>query len=245
MMRSSVVSRLAFLVGALTLGSGVAVAQSGAAQASPFAIPNATDTQKVNRYPISKAVFADAGIIVNARDDGFIEVAAAGPKKTILLQLRAMAARAWLDSTGRILRTRPKRSADPRTFRSDIREYGTNATMALTRTVTSGQSEYSLYFADDPSTGFTVPIEQSEADVFVAVVRKAVDASVKMLDKTDTAAAPKTDSAPPKKKKPAVKRAAPPPVKADSTKPATAKPASTTPATSTPKPQATKPKQPA
>lgn len=221
-MRSSVVSRLVCVIGALTMGASVGIAQTGAAQASPFAIPNATDTQKVKRYPISKAVFGDAGIIVNARDDGFIEIAAAGPKKPVLLQLRTMAARAWLDSTGRIMRTRPKRSPEPRTFRSDIREYGSNATMALTRTVTSGQSEYTLYFADDPSAGFTVPIEPSEADVFVAIVKKAVDRSVKMLDKPDTAAASKTDSAPPPKKKPAVKRAAPPP-----------------------KPQATKPKQPA
>ena len=240
-MRSGVVSRLVLLVGALAVSGRAGIAQqTGAAAASPFSIPNAVDTQKVKRYPISKAVFGDAGIIVNARDDGFIEIAAAGPKKPVLLQLRAMAARGWLDSTGRIMRTRPKRSADPRTFRSDIREYGTSGTMALSRTVTSGQSVYALYFADDPSTGFTVPIEQSEADVFVAIVKKAVDRSVKMLDKSDTTAAPKADSAPPPKKKPAVKRVAPPPAKADSTKPATAKPAPTT-----PKPQATKPKQPA
>ena len=200
---------------------------------------NGTVAQKVKRVPVSKAVFGDAGMIVNARDDGFIEVAAAGPKKTVLLQLRAMAARGWLDSTGRILRTRPKRSAQPKTFRSEVREYGTNATMALTRTVTSGQSEYALYFADDPSAGFTVPIEQSEADVFVAIVKKAVNASVKMLEKSDTTAAAKVDSAPPPKKKSAAKRAARPPAKPDSTKPAT-----TPPATTTPKPQATKPKQP-
>ena len=239
-MRSSVFSRLVFFIGAFTIGGGVALAQSGAAAASPFAIPNATDTQKVKRFPISKSVFGDAGMIVNSRDDGFIEVAAAGPKKTVLLQLRAMAARAWLDSTGRIMRARPKRSPEPRTFRSDIREYGSNGAMALTRTVTSGQSEYSLYFEDDPTTGFSVPIEASEADVFVAIVKKAVDASVKMLEKADTTATPKVDSAPPKKKKSAAKRAAPPPVKPDSTKPAP-----TTPATTTPKPQATKPKQPA
>ena len=212
-----------------------------AQSAAPAAATTASNgsVAKVKRVPVSKAVFGDAGMIVNARDDGFIEVAAAGPKKTVLLQLRTMAARGWLDSTGRILRTRPKRSPEPRTFRSEIREYGSNATMALTRTVTSGQSEYALYFADDPTTGFTVPIEQSEANVFVAVVKKAVDASVKMLDKTDSAAAPKVDSAPAPKKKAAVKRAAPPP-KSDSSKPATAKPATTT-----PQPQATKPKQPA
>ena len=238
-MRSSVVSRLVCFVGALTLGGSVGLAQTGAAQASPFTIPSATDTQKAKRYPISKAVFGDAGVIVNARDDGFIEIAADGGKKPVLLQLRAMAARAWLDSTGRIMRAKPKRSPDPRSFRSDIREYGSNGTMALTRTVTSGQSAYALYFADDPSAGFTVPIEQEEADVFVAIVKKAVDRSVKMLDKTDTTAA-KADSAPPPKKKPAVKRAAPPPAKPDTTKASTTKPA-----TKTPTPQATKPKQPA
>jgi hypothetical protein len=50
-----------------------AIAQAGApaAAANPFA-PNGT-----KRVPVSKAVFGDAGIIVNARDDGFIEIAAA------------------------------------------------------------------------------------------------------------------------------------------------------------------------
>jgi hypothetical protein len=224
---------------AIAVSGSVTGAQSSAAAVQTTA-SNGTVAQKVKRVPVSKAVFGDAGMIVNARDDGFIEVAAAGPKKTVLLQLRAMAARGWLDSTGRILRTRPKRSAEPKTFRSEIREYGTSATMALTRTVTSGQSEYALYFADDPSAGFTVPIEQSEADVFVAIVKKAVNASVKMLEKTDTTAAAKVDSAPPPKKKPAAKRTARPPAKPDSTKPAT-----TSPATTTPKPHATKPKQPA
>jgi hypothetical protein len=223
---------------AMATSGSVVQAQSGSAGAVATTASNGTLAQKVKRVPVSKAVFGDAGMIVNARDDGFVEVAAAGPQKTVLLQLRTMAARGWLDSTGRIMRARPKRSPEPRTFRSEIREYGTNTTMALTRTVTSGQSAYALYFADDPATGFTVPIEPEEADVFVAIVRKAVNASVKMLDKTDTAAAPKADSAPPPKRKPAVKRAAPPPVKPDSTKPATAKPATTT-------LQPTKPKQPA
>jgi hypothetical protein len=164
-------------------------------------------------------VFGDAGIIVNARDDGFMEVAAAGPTKTILIQLRTMAARAWVDSTSRMLRARPRRSNTPRTFRSDIEEHGTSTTMALTRKVTAGESEYSLFFSDEPLTGFTIPIEKSEADVFVAIVRKAVAASAKMLEKVDTSAAAKDsepaaakDSAKPApKKKPAAKPTAPPP----------------------------------
>jgi hypothetical protein len=197
-------------------------AQSGApAPAAAPANPFAPDGTK--RVPVSKAVFGDAGVIVNARNDGFIEVAAAGPQKTVLLQLRTLAARAWVDSTSRMLKARPKKSATPRTFRSDIQEYGTNGAMAVTRTVTSGASEYALWFTDNPTAGVTIPIEQSEADVFVAIVRKAVTQSAKMLDKPDTTT--RADSAPPpapKKKKPAKKPVATP--VPDSAQPAPAKP---------------------
>jgi hypothetical protein len=200
----------------------------------------------VKRVPVSKAVFGDAGIIVNARNDGFIEIAAAGAQKPILLQLRTLAARAWVDSTLRMLRAKPRRSAPPRTFRSDIAEYGTNGTMALTRKVTAGESEYALYFADDPATSFTVPIEGSEADVFVAVVRKAVVQSAKMLDKPDTTAAARDSTAradsiaaAKAKKRPGAKRPASPPaiVPADTS----AKPKSATPKPAPVKPAPVKP----
>src|ERR671912_271483 len=75
--------------------SGTPPATQPAAVADPF-------RTGAKRVPVSKAVFGDAGIIVNARDDGFIDVAAAGPQKTVLIQLRAMAARAWVDSTSRM-----------------------------------------------------------------------------------------------------------------------------------------------
>jgi hypothetical protein len=234
-MRSNVVSRRTILTcgfAAIVASGHEAQAQTGGTAVAASAA-NPTAASKVKRVPISKAVFGDAGVIVNARDDGFIEIAAAGPK-TVLVQLRTMAARGWLDSTGRVMRARPKRSPEPRSYRSEIKEYGSNAMMALTRTVTSGQSEYALYFADDPTAGFTVPIEPSEAEVFVAIVRKAVAASVKMLDKPDTTAKSDSTATVIPKKKPAVKRTAPP-----------ARPDTTKPATTTPKPQVTKPKQPA
>jgi hypothetical protein len=223
---------LAALVIAVALPATVATAeaQSGAtpAAASPELLPK----PGVKRIPIAKSVFGDAGMIVNARDDGFIEIAAAGPKKTVLLQLRTLAARAWVDSTFRMLKARPRRSATPRTYRSDIEEYGSSGTMALTRKVTGGESEYALFFSDDPLTGFTIPIEKSEADIFVAQVRKAVAQSAKMVERADTTG-PRADSATViKKKKPAARRPAKPPA-----------PASTTPAA--PKPAAAKPVTPA
>jgi hypothetical protein len=215
-----VLIRSFFLVGvmAVTALPHTAGAQSGATTAA--AVPNPAGPSGVKRVPVSKAVFGDAGIIVNARDDGFIEVAAAGPKKPVLLQLRTMAARAWVDSASRMMRARPRRSAEPRTFRADVAEYGTNTTMAMTRTVTGRESAYALAFSDGPGGEFTVPIEESEADVFVAILRKAVAQSAKMLDKPDTTA--RADSAPPpvKKKKPAAKRAAPPPAATKPTQPA-------------------------
>lgn len=219
-----------------------AIGQSGpppaqAAAQNPFA-PN-TPTKRV---AISKAVFGDAGVIVNARDDGFIEVAAAGPQKTIYLQLRTLAARAWIDSTQRMLKARSRKADPPRTYRSEVTEYGSATTMALTRAVEAGQSQYALAFSENPQSAFTIPIEAEEADVFVAIIRKAETQSSKMLEKTDTAAARAADSAradsagkTKKKKKPAAKRPAPPP--ADSV--AKPKPDST----ASPKPAPSKPPQ--
>jgi len=220
--------RFSLLVGALAVG---AVSRQSAAQSTtpPAAVPNPFAVTNVKRYPVSKSVFGDAGMIINARDDGFIEVAAAGPTKTVLVQLRTMAARAWVDSTTRMLKARPKRSPDAVTYRSEVPDFAAKARMGLTRTVTAGKSEYALTFADDPASAFTVPIEQSEADVFMALVRKAVAQSAKLLEKPDTTATP--DSAPPPKKKPAAKRKASPPAQAP-VKPATtpASPATATPA---------------
>ena len=205
----------AFLLGFTFTVLGVArqaSAQAGKAVSAPAQAPNPAGGSGVKRVSISKSVFGDAGIIVNARDDGFIEIAAAGTNKTVLIQLRTLAARAWVDSTARMLRARPRRSTTPRTYRSDIDEYGTSTTMALTRKVTSGESEYSLFFADDPLTGFSIPIEKSEADVFVAIVRRAVTTSAKMLEKEDSAAAAKDSTAKPAPtKRPAAKRPASPP----------------------------------
>jgi hypothetical protein len=212
--------------GAVALGHGVPLQGQ---TATPPTQPASASPKSTKRVSIAKSVFGDAGMIVNARDDGFIEIAAAGPNKTVLLQLRTMAARAWVDSTARMLRARVRRSNTPRTYRSDIEEHGTAATMAVTRKVTAGESEYSLFFSDDPLSGFTVPIEKSEADVFVAQVRRAVATSAKLAEPPDTStatgdsAAPASDSAAAKpkstKKAPAKKPVAPPAgATADSTK---------------------------
>ena len=153
-------------------------AQSGTPPATqPAVVADPFRTTSAKRVPVSKAVFGDAGIIVNARDDGFIEVAAAGPKKPVYLQLRTLAARAWVDSTARMMKARPKRSAEPKTYRADVSEHGTNTTMAVTRTITAGESAYSLAFSGDPASAFTVPIEpSSKPSVIVAMSLGAVPA---------------------------------------------------------------------
>jgi hypothetical protein len=232
----------ATVVGAISLATGLVTvvnAQAPGTQPASATPPNpfaAIPTKpSVKRVPVSKAVFGDAGMIVNARDDGFIEIAAAGPQKTVLLQLRTLAARAWVDSTARMINAKVKRADSARVYRSDIAEYNTNGRMALMRkVVTPTVSQFSMSFTDDPTPGFSFPIEPEEADVFVAIVRKAVAQSAKMLEKDDTSAvssdsAAKADSIAAvraaKKKKPAAKPKASPPAKTDSTKPAAPKPA--------------------
>ena len=226
----------AFAVMWLTAAPRQASAQSGstppASAANPFAPPVTT-----KRVPVSKAVFGDAGMIVNARDDGYIEVAAAGPNKTIFLQLRALAARAWIDSTQRMMKARARKSDPPRSYRSEVTEYGSTTTMAMTRSVNAGQSQFALVFSENPQASFTVPIEPEEADVFVAVIRKAEVQASKLLEKTDTTAARAADSAradsvaaAKKKKKPAAKRPASPPAKAATDSTARPKPATPNPA---------------
>lgn len=217
--------------------SGATPPASASAVTNPFAAPTS-----VKRVSISKAVFGDAGMVVNARDDGYIELAAAGPNKTIYLKLRILAARAWLDSSLRMMKARVKKADAPRTYRSDVQEFGSTTTMALTRSVTAGESQYGLTFSENSQSSFSTPIEAEEADVFVAIVRKAVAASAKMLEKTDTTAAradsiAKADSvaradsiAKARKRRAAAKRAASPPpadstAKAPAVKPPAAKPA--------------------
>ena len=239
---------VAVSVASLSAAPRQAMGQSGPppAQATP---PNPfAPAPSTKRVSISKAVFGDAGMIVNARDDGFIEVAAAGPQKTIYLQLRTAAARSWIDSTQRMLKARARKADPPRTYRSEITEYGSTTTMALTRSVDAGQSQYALSFSENPQSAFTIPIEAEEADVFVAIIRKAETQSAKMLEKTDSTAARAADSAradsaakPKKKKRPAAKRTTPPPAdsaakpKSDSTaKPKPAEPAPARPAPAPP-----------
>lgn len=212
---------------AVPLAAASARAQGDTATAQAAA----ANRPAVKRVPIAKSVFGDAGMIVNARDDGFIEVAAAGPDKTVLLQLRTLAARAWVDSTARMLRSRVRRSNTPRTYRSEIDEPGTSGTMALIRKVTAGESQYTLFFSDDPLGGFSIPIERSEADVFVAQVRRAVTQSAKLLERPDStkpadSAAKGRKAAP----KPATRRTTRPPAQAAPKAPAQPSGKATTPA---------------
>ena len=237
-----IIQRLSFrafiaTIAAVSAFAGEAIAQqpppSKPASASRPTDPFAVTT--VKRVPVSKSVFGDAGIIVNARDDGYIDVAAAGPSKSVLLQLRTQAARAWVDSTLRMMKARARKADPPRSYRSEVAEYSTGTTMALTRGVDAGVSQYALAFAEKQSS-FTIPIEPEEADVFVAIIRKAIAQSEKMLEKPDTtvksdsaAHADSAAAAPKKKKKPAARRVAPPPAtdsvsKARAAKPPAAKP---------------------
>ena len=175
-------------------------------------------------------MFGDAAVAVNARSDGFIEVGASGADRTVVLKLPTLASRAWVDSTGRVLRFRPRRSNEPRVFTSPILEPGSKQSMALTRTVEKGVSRYQLTFADERGEASSVDIQDWEANLLVTHIRKAVAESAKMMERTDSAAAPADSAAKPKqppaskgRRQPSAKAPAKaPPAKAPATPPAKA-----------------------
>lgn len=160
-------------------GARAAAAQRAADQAAAAAAPTA-------RHVVSRTMFGDAAVIVNARGDGFVEVAVAGPKKSFVLSFRTIAARAWVDSAARMIRARPRRSNTPQTYRTDIEDPSSSGTMALRRQVTQGVSEYSVLFSDDPVAGISAVIAASEANALVAIMRRAVAESTRMTERGDS-----------------------------------------------------------
>ena len=125
-----------------------------------------------------------------------------------------------------MIKARARKADPPRSYRSEVTEYGSTTTMVMTRSVDSGQSQFSLVFAENPRSSFTVSIEPEEADVFVAIIRKAEVQSSKMLEKTDTTAARAADSARADSAAAAAKKKKkPPPAKAPTDSTAKPKPA--------------------
>ena len=161
-----------------------------------------TSLAQVPRATIARTMLGDATVMVNARGDSLIEVAAADGRRSIAMTLALSEARAWVDSSTRILRYRARNRATPVSYRNLVEEPGVaGGGVTLTRRVTKGASEYSLFFADTAFGGFAVPVTREEATLFVSAVRKAVAASAKLSPQPP---APE----PRRKKKPAAKRPA-------------------------------------
>jgi hypothetical protein len=131
---------------------------------------------------IARAPFGDAVIMLNARSDGQIEVAAAAAKRSNVAVVSWQAVRLWADSADRILATRARPGKGKViTSRAVVEEPGVSGgAVSLVRKASRDSTEWSLFFADSSFGGFSVPIEKSEASVFIANMRRAVTAARKL-----------------------------------------------------------------
>jgi hypothetical protein len=136
----------------------------------------------VKKRVIARAPFGDAVIMLNARSDGQIEIATAASKRSNVALVTWQAARLWADSADRILATRARPGKGRIiTSRAVVEEQGVSGgAVSLVRKASRDSTEWSLFFADSSFSGFSVPIEKSEASVFVANMRRAITAAKKL-----------------------------------------------------------------
>lgn len=151
---------------------------------------------QVARHAVSKTMLGEAVVILNARADDLIEVAAADGRRSIALTLGLRDATHWADSSAKILRFRVRKRPGTVSYRNLVEEPGVSGGgISLTRRVTAGESEYSVFFADTSFGGFAVPMSKEEATLFVSSVRKAV-AAARKLSPREPAPAPRKKRTP-------------------------------------------------
>ena len=123
---------------------------------------------------LATGMYGEVAVVIQRRPDGRVEVSAAGEQRRGQAAFTPAALVRWADTTAKLVTRRERPGKQERVLRSAIEEPGVVAgAMALTRRVDAEGSRFTLFFADTSFSGFTVPLEQEEAQVFVGSVRKA------------------------------------------------------------------------
>jgi hypothetical protein len=159
-------------------------------------------------HAVVRTMLGDAAIIMSARTDGKVEIAAAGEKNTVQVTVPGSEARQWADSTTKVLRSGLRGQLGALvSYRTELEEPGVTGTgVIFTRRIEKGESNYSIYFADEKFSGFTATITADEARIFVNAVRKTADAARRLA----APAAASKGNANPTKKAPAPTAPKPP-----------------------------------
>jgi hypothetical protein len=128
---------------------------------------------------IARYGFNDGTIAIDVRGDSIIAVAAAQGDSATTVTLRPSDARAWVDSTRKIIARRaPRKSTEVVLQRSmiDDRE-NTGAAISLLRRAASDTTTFELLFSTSGFGKFPLALERREAVLFFSAMRRAVIAT--------------------------------------------------------------------
>lgn len=131
------------------------------------------------RRTIARYGFTDGALAIDVRPGGMIAVAAAQGDSAATIVFRAADARAWTDSTRRLVsRAAPRKRTLVVLQRSTIAEAAdSGAAMSFLRHAGSDTTTFALLFSTREFGKFSLALERREAGLFFAAMRRAVNAT--------------------------------------------------------------------
>lgn len=141
----------------------------------PFALRAQGEKTVIVRYG-----FTDGAVEIDVRPDGVVSIAGAQGDSAATVTVHATDARAWTDSTRRIVRrAAPRKRTVVVLQRSTIDEAAdSGAAVSFIRRAETDSTTFRLYFANRSYGGFPLALDRREADLFFAAMRRAVSVAL-------------------------------------------------------------------
>lgn len=131
---------------------------------------------------VSRTLFGETALELRSTGSGTLLIGAAGPTKTVTLDVRATDVRRWADSAARLIPVRRTAVARKRLATSDsvirarvvLEEPGVGAgSLILSRADSAGVRTWLLFASDAAFDGVRQPLESEEVATFIKLMRRA------------------------------------------------------------------------
>ncbi|MDP1858054.1 MAG: hypothetical protein Q8K82_05260 [Gemmatimonadaceae bacterium] len=131
---------------------------------------------------MSRTLFGETALELRSTGSGTLLIGAAGPTKTVTLDVRATDVRRWADSAARLVPVRRTAVARKRLATSDsvvrarvvLEEPGVGAgSLILARADSAGARTWLLFASDAEFDGVRQPLESEEVATFIKLMRRA------------------------------------------------------------------------
>jgi hypothetical protein len=145
---------------------------------------------------IARYGFVDGAVAIDVRAGGIIAIAGAQGDSAATVAVHASSARAWTDSTRRIVaRAAPRKATMVVLQRSMMEEAAdSGAAISFLRRASSDTTTFELLFSTRGFGMFSLALQRREAVLFFAAMRRAVDATKPPAPKPAAKAKPKKTS---------------------------------------------------